>query len=163
MYYKSEFNHSLAYVAIVARRLMDDFGLVDWEFKYNHRKCDLGLCFWPTQHKKGRIELSTYLVKLNNIEQVHDIVLHEIAHALVGFCHRHDDVWKAKAKEIGATPSRLCNTARCAPPDYRAICPKCSRLYFRYRQVRNMHRGAYQYCINCGKIDGRLDFVRCRV
>jgi predicted SprT family Zn-dependent metalloprotease len=163
MYSKSEFSHTLTYVAIVARRVMDDFGLTDWDFRFNHRKCDLGLCFGPTKHHRGRIELSTYLVKLNNTKQVHDILLHEIAHALAGWHHGHDDVWKAKAREIGAPAERLCNTANCAPPDYRAVCPNCKVIYYRHRQVKHAKRGAYQYCKTCGKKNGRLEFVRCRV
>jgi len=35
-------------------------------------------------------------------ELVRDTLLHEIAHALVGTAHGHDEVWKAKCLEIGA-------------------------------------------------------------
>jgi len=37
-------------------------------------------------------------------EHVLDTILHEIAHALVGYEAKHGPVWKAKASEIGATP-----------------------------------------------------------
>jgi hypothetical protein len=52
------------------------------------------------------IGLSAPLTVLHDESEVRDTVLHEIAHALVGPAHRHDAVWRATARRIGASGER---------------------------------------------------------
>ena len=91
---------------------MAQHGLLGWVFKFNRRKRQMGICFYPHQGRPGRIELSIYFVEKNSEEEIRDTILHEIAHALVGPKHAHDAVWRAKYIEIGAVPKR-CGRAEC--------------------------------------------------
>ena len=42
----------------------------------------------------------------DNSEDIKDTVLHEIAHAIVGGSHHHDNVWKACCNKIGCSLTR---------------------------------------------------------
>lgn len=42
----------------------------------------------------------------DNSEDIKDTVLHEIAHAIVGGRHHHDNVWKACCNKIGCRAER---------------------------------------------------------
>src|SRR5580704_15295082 len=55
----------------------------------------LGVCVFPCK----TIVLSARLVDLPN--QIETTILHEIAHALVGYEAHHGSVWQTKAREIG--------------------------------------------------------------
>src|SRR5581483_6001841 len=93
--------------AELACRLLVQHGLADWNFCFNHRKIYMGVC----RHSRKRIELSRHFVEVNSDELIRDVILHEIAHALVGPMHGHDDVWRQKCLEIGARPNRECADA----------------------------------------------------
>lgn len=88
--------------ATLARRLMDEHGLTDWDLVFDNAKTRAGVC------RPGRREigLSQPLTKLHADDEVRDTILHEIAHALVGAEHRHDAVWRQKAVEIGSSGER---------------------------------------------------------
>src|SRR5690606_4367091 len=59
---------------------------------------------------------------------------HEIAHALVGSRHGHDDVWRAKALAIGCSGSRLvAPDAPRAPAPWQGSCPR-GHSYDRHRR-----------------------------
>lgn len=81
----------------LARSLMDQHGLQRWSLEWNDSQRTFGQC-----HSRGKITLSYDLVSLNSEEVVKDTILHEIAHALAGAHHAHNDVWRAKARQIGA-------------------------------------------------------------
>jgi predicted SprT family Zn-dependent metalloprotease len=142
----------LVYVHVVADTLLQEFKLAErgWIFDYNYRVRDFGLCKYPKNRriKGGIIELSAPFVILNDFDLIHEVLLHEIAHALTGPFHMHDTKWKATAKSIGAKPERLIYDAVMPRYKYRATCEKCKNLFYRYRQV------AYNrsvYCPYCGK------------
>src|SRR5947209_15800968 len=86
----------------LAHELIARHGLFGWGFAFNHRKRAMGLCRFAAR----TIEVSVYLVERNDLDEVRDTLLHEIAHALVGPGHGHDAVWQAKCREIGARPQR---------------------------------------------------------
>jgi hypothetical protein len=44
---------------------------------------------------------------MDHQELIRDTILHEVAHALVGENHNHDEAWRAKAIELGATGETL--------------------------------------------------------
>lgn len=66
-------------------------------------KTRAGQCRFGTR----TISLSEPLTRLHSDADVHDTILHEIAHALVGPEHGHDAVWRAKAISIGCSGERL--------------------------------------------------------
>lgn len=138
----------LAAVRTVALELMTRHGLHDWTFAFNHAKRAMGMCRYGTR----TIELSVHLVGRNGAQEVIDTILHEIAHALVGPSHNHDDVWKRKCLEIGATPAR-CGQADMPPGQWQARCGMCGILYSRHRRPKQRHGW---FCKSCGPEHGQL-------
>ncbi len=90
----------------LARRLMDEHGLDGWTFAFDRARVRAGACHFGDR----RITLSRALTEAHEEAEVRETVLHEIAHALVGARHGHDEVWRRRAVEIGASGER-CYTA----------------------------------------------------
>lgn len=86
----------------LARSLLDAHGLREWTVALDRAKTRAG----ATHFRSRRITLSGPLTRAHEEDLVRDTILHEIAHALVGPSHGHDRVWKAKAREIGASDER---------------------------------------------------------
>ncbi len=61
----------------------------------------VGATCWHNIHA---IELNETFILDNAKDVCTNLILHEIAHAIVGWEHHHNDVWKAKCVEIGARP-----------------------------------------------------------
>lgn len=104
----------------LARSLMDAHGLHAWSVGLDRAKTRAGV----TVFAQRRISLSAPLTRLHDEGHVRDTILHEIAHAVVGPAHGHDSVWKAKAREIGASDARCFTSAAArelAP--FIGICP----------------------------------------
>jgi predicted SprT family Zn-dependent metalloprotease len=121
-------------VQALAISLMDQYGLLDkgWYFKFNNRKTSFGVC----KGRKKAIELSKPLCELNGLYEVNDVILHEIAHALVGVKQGHNDVWKRKCIEIGAKPERCYSSERVNTPQLRyvATCGGCGKIHDKARK-----------------------------
>lgn len=94
----------------LALKLMDQYGLLKrdppWRLEYDLAYNRFGQC----HETKRLIRLSKVLVTFNDIEQCTDTILHEIAHALVGNRHGHDNIWKHCASKIGAKPKACFGT-----------------------------------------------------
>lgn len=118
----------------LAISLMQHHGLYTWRFEYDNAKKRFGCC----HYSRKLISLSQHLVRINDVEQVRDTILHEIAHALVGPQHGHGPVWRKKALEIG------CNGERCFTSKdtnivmgkYVASCPKCGHIHTKHRRPK---------------------------
>ena len=82
------------------REIVDEHGLADWTIEVDNSPSRAGACLY----NKRVLTFSKHF--LTNIDIPFDgiktIVLHEVAHALVGAQHGHDGVWRAKAIEIGS-------------------------------------------------------------
>jgi hypothetical protein len=121
----------LAKARELAYELMSDFGLYYWKFKFDNAKMRFGLCDEFTK----TISLSKHLVFLNDEEIVEQVILHEIAHALVGCKHKHNHIFQQKAREIGCKfINRYCSEEiDLVPRNVVANCPKCGYEFKRYR------------------------------
>ena len=139
----------------LARQLLAAHGLADWSFAFNRSKRDLGLCrFGPKV-----IELSRHFVERNGSGLVRDTLLHEIAHALVGPGHGHDDAWKRMCRRVGARPERLSHEADMPEGRWQATCAGCGMRHHKHRKPKRM-RG--WFCCRCGRVRGGLTWAPVR-
>lgn len=106
----------------IAISLLEKHGLIErgWRFEFNFAKLRLGVC----KHRAKVIGLSKHYTELNEEKRIRNTILHEIAHALVGAGHGHDEVWRAKAIEIGCDGERCCDADDLQRPigNYIATC-----------------------------------------
>jgi hypothetical protein len=121
-------------ISTLAHSLMIQHGLIakGWTFKINNNKSRLGVCKRSSNGLK-QIEVSRVLINASGDRTVlRDVLLHELAHALLPSHHGHDYVWKAKAREIGANPSRVYEgelDKTKVDYKYTGTCPKCDKDY----------------------------------
>jgi predicted SprT family Zn-dependent metalloprotease len=142
----------LSEVTILAEGLLRQHGLHDWTFQLNKNKRRLGVC---RQHLR-RIELSQYYVERNPPEHILDTLIHEIAHAIVGVQHGHDQVWKDMCLELGCAPVSCDGSADMPEGKWQATCPTCSRHFAQHRRPKRFRR---HFCLACGPEDGRLSYT----
>lgn len=130
-----------------ACRCLADWKLTEWSFRWDYAKCRLGSCCF-TRHE---ITLSIHFVMRNyeNTEQIHDTILHELAHALVWEHHRergHGSLWKSWCLRLGAIPRAVAKGEKLVSAPYRyAIRLKdtgeiVGRYYRRPRIARTLHQ-----------------------
>lgn len=104
-------------VARLARELMVKHQLSQWSFQFDNGTKRGGCCNYATQ----LVSLSHEFAKRVSDDEIRDTLLHEIAHALVGKEHGHDEVWRAKALQIGCS-ARRCHDLQFTPPRYIVKC-----------------------------------------
>ncbi len=129
----------------MGRALLREHGLDGWQIVADRAKTRAGVC----RYGRRQIGISAPLTTLHDEAEVRDTLLHEIAHALVGPQHGHDEVWRAKAVEIGSTGER------CVSPDAPRVvgdwvgrCPA--------GHERNRHRAPTRLA-SCGRCSPRFD------
>lgn len=82
--------------------LLREHGLHDWTLVFDNAKARFGVC----RDERRQIGLSRRLTSLSTEDDVRETLLHEIAHALVGKQHGHNEVWRRTAVSIGASGER---------------------------------------------------------
>lgn len=138
-----------SYAASLARDLMNQHGLTDWTFQWDRAKQRAGACFY----RRKMITLSIHYVTKNELDDVKDTILHEIAHALTPGDH-HGFLWQAACRRIGAKPQRCCGNHVAMPEGrYKATCNTCGMTFSKHRKLKKKH-----YCRKCGPVNGILDF-----
>jgi predicted SprT family Zn-dependent metalloprotease len=68
-----------------------------WSFAFDSAKKRLGACKWESHE----ISLSRYFVDFHSLDEIRQVLLHEIAHALAGSNAGHSKKWKDIATKIG--------------------------------------------------------------
>jgi predicted SprT family Zn-dependent metalloprotease len=88
----------------MAHKLMARHGVTakGWTFAFDRATSRLGAAHFHTK----RITLSKYMSAAANAETVEQVLLHEIAHAMLPANVKHDAQWKALAASIGYTGKR---------------------------------------------------------
>lgn len=116
-----------------------------WTFAFDSAKRRAGLCNYT--HK--RISVSRYLAAKYDDDEIHQVLLHEVAHAIAGSAAGHGPRWTKVARDLGYEGSRLHDGAiatELAP--WVGTCPG-GHEHFRYRKpVR---------ALACGKCTNRFD------
>jgi len=74
-----------------------------WGFAFDRATRRAGACDWS----RHRITVSRHLVEGADEEELRQVLLHEVAHALAGHRAAHGPRWRATAARIGYTGSRL--------------------------------------------------------
>src|SRR5215204_3855775 len=83
--------------------------LKDWHLRFttSEKVPFVGLC----SYKDKCIILNAHHIDTHPDIEVIDTIKHELAHALLTPFHGHNEVWKAKARELGASPTANCSMA----------------------------------------------------
>lgn len=123
----------------LARTLMDDHGLTSWHFRFDNAVRRFGVC----RYRDSTISMSRELTRLNVEAEVRDVILHEIAHALVGPGAGHGPKWRRKAREIGAQPTRCyeADAVQRPPAKYVGTCACPGKRIERQRLAQWMRDG----------------------
>ena len=101
-----------------------------WTFAFDNAKKRAGLCNYTVR----RITVSRYLAARYEDDEVHQILLHEVAHALAGPRAGHGPKWKAIADSLGYDGKRTHDgeiADELAP--WVGVCP-AGHTHFRYRK-----------------------------
>jgi predicted SprT family Zn-dependent metalloprotease len=127
--------------ALIALHLDPDV----WTFSFDNAKTRAGLCNYTTK----RISVSKYLAARYEDDEIHQVLLHEVAHAVAGSRAGHGARWKATAAELGYEGKRLHDGAiadELAP--WVGTCPS-GHAHYRYREPKRL--------LACGKCSRRFD------
>ena len=93
----------LKWVENRAESLLATHGLLsEWRFEWDRATTRFGQC----DHRTKRITLSRHLSDKASDDDVEQIILHEIAHALAGSREGHGTKWRSIAARIGYTGGR---------------------------------------------------------
>ena len=100
-----------------------------WTFAFDNAKTRAGLCNYTDK----RISVSRYLAAKYEDDEIHQVLLHEVAHALAGPRSGHGPAWKKTAAEIGYEGTRLHDgeIAKEHAP-WTGTCPR-GHVHYRYR------------------------------
>ena len=120
-----------------------------WSFVWDTRAVRrYGQC----RYRPKEIGITKKLANINTIEETKDVVLHEIAHALVGRGHGHDFVWKRMCRKVGAKPER------CYTPEDRGGTVKT--IKGKYKLVNKDTGEVYRYYHRRPRLDWSERWIR---
>ena len=86
-----------------AKALIDLHLDPSWSFGFDNAKTRAGLCNYTNK----RITVSKYLAARYEDDEIHQVLLHEVAHAIAGTRAGHGARWKSIAAELGYEGKRL--------------------------------------------------------
>lgn len=88
--------------ALIALHLSGDAQGRPWTFGFDRAKRRAGLCNFAER----RITVSRYLAEKYSDDEIHQVLLHEVAHALAGSAAGHGPRWRAIADGLGYVGGR---------------------------------------------------------
>lgn len=116
-----------------------------WSFGFDNAKTRAGLC----NYSRKRITVSRYLASRYEDDEIHQVLLHEVAHAIAGARAGHGARWKSTAADLGYEGKRLHDGAiadELAP--WVGRCP-AGHVHYRYRRPGRP--------LACGRCSRRFD------
>jgi predicted SprT family Zn-dependent metalloprotease len=117
----------------------------DWSFGFDNAKTRAGLCNFTAK----RITVSRYLAARYEDDDIHQVLLHEVAHAVAGTRAGHGPRWKAVANGLGYEGKRLHGGP--IADEFAPWIGTCPAGHVHYRFKRPMRPLA------CGKCSRRFD------
>lgn len=127
-------------VIVLAQRLFQKHGLVNYSFGFDRAVRRAGLC----NYTQRRITLSKHFVASSDLDAIEQVLLHEIAHALVGQSVGHGKAWKLKASELGYRHEKLTGEEISrANAKWIGLCPNNHRHYRMRKPTRPL---SCKYC-----------------
>jgi predicted SprT family Zn-dependent metalloprotease len=117
----------------------------DWSFGFDNAKTRAGLCNFTAK----RITVSRYLAARYEDDDIHQVLLHEVAHAVAGTRAGHGPRWKAVANDLGYEGKRLHGGP--IADEFAPWIGTCPAGHVHYRFKRPMRQLA------CGKCSRRFD------
>ena len=138
----------LSGVRLLADRLLNEHELFEkgWSFSFDRAKRRAGSC----KFSKKEITLARAYAEQEDFKEIKNTILHEIAHALVGPKHGHNEIWRQKALEIGCDAER-CHYVVFSKPKYILTCINRCFEVARYRVNQN-----FLHSRICSKCKGKL-------
>lgn len=101
-----------------------------WSFGFDSAKRRLGACHYTSK----RITVSRYLVPLLDDDEIHQTLLHEVAHAMAGSQAGHGASWRRVARQLGYVgDARHPNQGPVELAPWVGTCPSGHEV-FRYRK-----------------------------
>ncbi|GAA1571122.1 hypothetical protein ACIFOC_01204 [Leucobacter aridicollis] len=88
--------------ALIRHHLDPLHGAGTWTFAFDNAKRRAGLCNYTDR----RISVSKYLAEKFDDDEVHQILLHEVAHAIAGPAAAHGPQWARIARDLGYVGGR---------------------------------------------------------
>ena len=123
-----------------AYKKLREHGLLDWHFGFDLAQNRGGVC----KYRSKVITLSvTYCCKASR-EEVLDTVLHEIAHAMVGPGHQHDNIWRKTALSIGCN-GEVYHSINHGLDKWEGKCP-CGQVWRRKKLMKKVRNGKCPKC-----------------
>ena len=124
--------------ALIALHLDTDV----WSFGFDNAKTRGGQC----NHSTKRITVSRHLAARFDDDEIHQVLLHEVAHALAGPAAGHGPRWRAIAGDLGYVGKRTLDKP--VAEDLAPWVGRCPRghLHYRYRQP-----GKPMSCARCSR------------
>lgn len=116
-----------------------------WSFEFDNAKTRAGLCNYTVK----KITVSRYLAARYDDDEIQQVLLHEVAHALAGSRAGHGPKWRVVAASLGYEGTRLHDGAiahELAP--WVGVCPG-GHAHYRYRQPSR--------ALACGRCSRRFD------
>jgi len=116
-----------------------------WTFGFDNARTRAGLC----DYDRRRITVSRLLAARYEDDEIHQVLLHEVAHAIAGPGAGHGPRWKAIARELGYEGKRLHGGAiadELAP--WVGRCPG-GHVHYRYRRPTRV--------VSCARCSRRFD------
>jgi predicted SprT family Zn-dependent metalloprotease len=115
-----------------------------WVFDFDNAVNRFGSC----RHHSRRITLSRKLTKVNDMDRVERVIIHEVAHAVLGRGYGHSSIWKSKCLELGGDGERCFTDDNTIMPKlkYTLTCPKCGTTISRSRLGKSAKKSACNKC-----------------
>ncbi|MDM4761559.1 SprT-like domain-containing protein [Galbitalea sp. SE-J8] len=128
-----------------AQALIDLHLDASWTFGFDNAKTRAGLC----DYTRRRISVSRHLAARYADDEIHQVLLHEVAHAMAGPRAAHGPLWKRTAKALGYDGKRTHDGAIASEfATWIGHCP-AGHVHYRYRRPTG--------ALACGRCSRRFD------